>query len=401
MVVGLFAFRMRAPTCTNLGGAPGDERTVAAHQGNCAPVLARKCVRRPHAARCYVWCRPPRTGTARSGPAQRSVFSGSGSGSACLRPWCGRARLQDATYARSTRDSCRSPRTSTWSRRARRTLPRKRSQTALARGARGSVRRSVMPLAATTRAHAGPHLPSLSRIRERGRWPQGGGRAQRLGDPGVGRLARRAQVDAAPRGQFDDEAGAQRPEEQVRDREDVARPAVGGVVAEEGGPRLPARARGAVAAPIGLAGALGRADAHLAELTAAALRAPERILGGHLADQGDGLRRQRRAARPRARLPSPARPEARAVPPQQRLRPDEEQGLPPGADPAREHHRERTIRRRHDRALDAPTQHEQLLAEHGVLGAQRRATPHHSGPGTGRMRQRQRPRPAGCAARAA
>ena len=37
MAVGVFAFRVREPTCKNLGGAPGDKRTVAAHEGKCAP----------------------------------------------------------------------------------------------------------------------------------------------------------------------------------------------------------------------------------------------------------------------------------------------------------------------------------------------------------------------------
>ena len=227
----------------------------------------------------------------------------------------------------------------------------------------------------------------------------GRGLAQLLGDPGVGRVARHADMDDAPRAERDDEEGEQRTEAQVGDREEVARPAVGGVVAQEGGPRLPARARRAVAAPIGLARALRHADAQLAPFAAAALRTPARVRGRQPAEQRDRLRRERRAPRPRARLPSPARPEARAVPPQQRLRPDEEQGLPPGADPAREQHQERAIRRRHHRALDAPTRHEQLLAEHGVLGEQLRPAPHHIGPGTGCLRQRQRPRPEGCAAR--
>ena len=62
-----------------------------------------------YAARWYVWCSPPRTGTARIDP---SSLLGDGSGSACPRPWCGRARLKYATYSRSRRDSCRSPRTS-------------------------------------------------------------------------------------------------------------------------------------------------------------------------------------------------------------------------------------------------------------------------------------------------
>jgi len=56
------------------------------------------------------------------------------------------------------------------------------------------------------------------------------------------------------------------------------------------------------------------------------------------------------------------------VPAQQRRRLDEEEGLPPGADMPGEQHQERPIRGRHDRALDAATQHEQLPAEEGVLG---------------------------------
>jgi len=124
---------------------------------------------------------------------------------------------------------------------------------------------------------------------------EGGGLAPLLGDPGVGRLARRAQVDDAPRGQFDDEAGAQRPEEAVGDREEVARPAVGDVVAQERRPRLPARARRAVAAQLGLARALRHADAQLAQCAAAPRGTPARVLGRQPPDQGDGLRREGRS----------------------------------------------------------------------------------------------------------
>ena len=65
-------------------------------------------------------------------------------------PWCGRAWLKYATYARSTRRRWAWPRTRRWSRHSRRTLPRKRSQVALARGARTGVRRTRIPLAAAT-----------------------------------------------------------------------------------------------------------------------------------------------------------------------------------------------------------------------------------------------------------
>ncbi len=72
-----------------------------------------------------------------------------------------------------------------------------------------------------------------------------GGLAQLLGDPGVGRMARRAHMDDSPYGLFNDEEGEQWPEEHVRDREEVAGPEVRGVIAQEGRPRLAARARGA------------------------------------------------------------------------------------------------------------------------------------------------------------
>ncbi len=37
MAVAVFASRVREPTCKNLDGAPGDKRTMAAHEGTCAP----------------------------------------------------------------------------------------------------------------------------------------------------------------------------------------------------------------------------------------------------------------------------------------------------------------------------------------------------------------------------
>ncbi len=75
------------------------------------------------------------------GAAEREGGAGLGaSGSACPIPWCGRAPLKYATYSPRMRRRRRSPRTSTWSRHSRRTLPRKRSQAAFARGARTGVR---------------------------------------------------------------------------------------------------------------------------------------------------------------------------------------------------------------------------------------------------------------------
>ena len=143
-----------------------------------------------------------------------------------------------------------------------------------------------------------------------------GSLAQLLGDPGVGRVARRADMDDPPGSERDDEAGAQRAEEKVGDREEVAGPGVGGVVLQEGGLRLPARARGVGAAQVRLDGALGHAQAQLAQFTADAFRAPAWVLGRQPPDQGEGLGGERRAPRPRARRAPPERAEPRAMPTQ-------------------------------------------------------------------------------------
>ncbi len=229
---------------------------------------------------------------------------------------------------------------------------------------------------------------------------EGGGLAPLLGDPGVGRVARRADMDDPARGQFDDEEGEDRPEQGVRHRQEVAGPDVRGVGAQEGRPGLPPWSWGGGHGQVRLDGTLGHADAQLPELAPDPLRPPERVVGGHPPDQGDGLCRERRATRPRARLPPPERAEPGTLPAQQGLGLDDQQGLPPGADAARQQHQHRPICMRHDWARHATAQYQELLAQQGVLGEQLRPAPHHIGPGPGRMRERQRPRPQACAERA-
>ncbi len=120
------------------------------------------------------------------------------------------------------------------------------------------------------------------------------------GDPAVGRVARHAHMHHAAGAERDDEGCVGRAEQEVGDREGVAGPDPVGVVAQEGRPGLARRARGAVAAQGGLDGARGDADVQLQEFAPDALRAPQRVFTSEPSDQGDGLRRERRAARPRA-----------------------------------------------------------------------------------------------------
>ncbi len=117
-----------------------------------------------YAAGSYAWCSPPRIGRARTLPASSppGTHRSGAAGTRCCRPWCGRAMMKYATYSRRMRRRGVSPRTSTWSRHSRRTLPRKRSHEAFCLGARYAVRSASMPVAAATRANAGPYLLSLS-----------------------------------------------------------------------------------------------------------------------------------------------------------------------------------------------------------------------------------------------
>lgn len=115
---------------------------------------------------------------------------------------------------------------------------------------------------------------------------------------------------------------------EAADDQGLAGPDVQDVIAQEDRPRLPARAQGAAAAQAGLDGALGRADAQFLQFIADPLGPPERVLSRHPPEQGDGLRRERRAAWPRSRFPPPERAKAGAVPAQHRLWLDEEQRLP-------------------------------------------------------------------------
>jgi hypothetical protein len=112
--------------------------------------------------------------------------------------------------------------------------------------------------------------------------PEAGRLAQLLGDPGVRRLARDADMDDPVRAERDDEAGVERPETEVGDREEVAGLDVVGVIAQEGAPALAGAGWGSHAPQVLLHGRLGDAAVELEELAADALGAPEPIGRRHL-----------------------------------------------------------------------------------------------------------------------
>ena len=178
------------------------------------------------------------------------------------------------------------------------------AQEALAGGIRPRrADRSAQDRDAAGRGDAGEGRPEFAVVvADQVAWvlSERGGLAQLLRHPGVGRVACRTHMDDPPRGQLDDEEGEQWAEEEVGDREEVAGPGFCGVAAQEGGPGLPARPRYPVTTQVCLDGALGHEDAELPQLAADPLGPPERVLGRHPSDEGDRLRRQRRATWPRA-----------------------------------------------------------------------------------------------------
>jgi len=91
------------------------------------------------------------------------------------------------------------------------------------------------------------------------------GLAPLLGDPGIGRVPRHADVDHAARAARDDEAGEDRAEEAVGDGQEVAGPDRVSVVAQERRPGLPRTSRRAGVAPVPLDGRRGDADTDLEE----------------------------------------------------------------------------------------------------------------------------------------
>ncbi len=164
-----------------------------------------------------------------------------------------------------------------------------------------------------------------------------GGLAQLLGDSGVRRVARDADVDDPAGAQCADHAGEQRAEEEGGDREAVACPNIRRVVVLEGCPPLPGPARQA-RLPVGRE---GRA-----------------VRGG----RGPGF-------------PPPGPAEQLALPPQERVRLHEVQRRPPGADAAGQAHQQRTLGRGAPRPRDAAVPAGERVAEEGVLGHQRRSAP--------------------------
>ena len=176
-----------------------------------------------------------------------------------------------------------------------------------------------------------------------------------------------AKVNNSARREFDDEEGVDLPEEQVDSWEKVTGPDHLGVILEESWPILTMGGAGACQADVLLDCGLGEPDAEFHEFTTDALHAPETFLPGNLLDQGDGLLGDSGAPTPVAGLEPPEQPEALAMPAQERIGLEDEEGFLPTVDPAGEEDEPKAISWGEPWLANLAVEDDELLAEEGVL----------------------------------
>jgi hypothetical protein len=103
------------------------------------------------------------------------------------------------------------------------------------------------------------------------------------------------------------------------------------------------------------------------EFATDALHAPEAVLPGHLLDQGDRFRCDPRAPTPVAGLEPPEQPEILAMPAQERIGLEDEDGFLPTLDPTGEEDEPEAIGWGESWLANLAVEDDELLAEEGVL----------------------------------
>jgi hypothetical protein len=98
------------------------------------------------------------------------------------------------------------------------------------------------------------------------------------------------------------------------------------------------------------------------------LYAPKAVLPGHLLDQSDGFQGDPGAPTPIARLEPPEQPEALAMPAQERIGLEDEEGFLPTPEPAGEEDKPEAIGWGESWLVDLAVKDDELLAEERVLG---------------------------------
>ena len=150
---------------------------------------------------------------------------------------------------------------------------------------------------------------------------------------------------------------------------EIAGPDPIGVVPQEGAPILVrgqgrrCGARGQVA----LGGALADLDSELEEFAADAFGAPGDVFRSHLADQGDDIGRDPGLRRLGFGLAAPDQAEQLAMPSEERIRLDDEEGLFPEGRRSGQQKKPESVSIAELRAFDLALQDDELVPEQSVL----------------------------------
>jgi hypothetical protein len=177
-------------------------------------------------------------------------------------------------------------------------------------------------------------------------------------------------MDDFPRFQFNDEEGKQLTEEEVCHLQEITRPRLCRMIAEECLPTLATSSFWMNLPHILLNSAFTHPNIQLEELAPNALSSPEAVVCCHLLHQSDRLGRESRLAHMRLRYALPLLTEELTRPSQKRLWLDKEECLFPGSDHPSQKHQQKPISFLVDRSFDVATQDDQLLPQQRVFGQQ-------------------------------
>lgn len=191
-----------------------------------------------------------------------------------------------------------------------------------------------------------------------------------LGDPGVRGMGGYGSMHNPAGGQLDDGEDEEGSEEEVVDLCEVAGPDLWRMVLQEGRPVLGRGGGGRSSGPrqVALDGAFADVDAQLTQFTTDTFGAPGHVLRFHLLDQSNGLRRDLGLRYLRFGLVSPDQSEQLAMPAEEGIGLDNEEGLSPEWCGSGQENQPDAVLIAELGAFDVALQDDQLLPEEGVFG---------------------------------
>ncbi len=173
-------------------------------------------------------------------------------------------------------------------------------------------------------------------------------------------------VHHAARAQLDDEEDKDL-EEEINHRKEVAGPHVVCIILQERVPILRRRRGWPYATQVGADGVLGDADTQFEQFAADPFRTPARILGGHLLNQVHHVLAEMRPPKAGTTLEPPEELEPLAMPTEESIRFENQEGLLPRWKPAGEEQQGEAVPAGQVRSLYVAVEDDQLLTEQRIL----------------------------------